>query len=142
MAENNTTLFRQKTIDKLSNPDELTDYLKVTNPGVWAILTAVVLLLVGVLVWACVGTLTTRAAASVIAKDGAATVSVSDKYTLEAGMKVTIAGEDFAITSTETDELGRTVGIVADTGGLTDGSYAGTVIVDETHAIDFLLQSS
>ena len=36
MAEQeNGTLFRQKTLDRISSPEQLTDYLRITNPGIW-----------------------------------------------------------------------------------------------------------
>ena len=48
MAEQeNGTLFRQKTLDRISSPEKLTDYLRVTNPGIWIFLAAVIVLLAG-----------------------------------------------------------------------------------------------
>ena len=139
MADGGNGLFRQKAIDNMSTPEDLTDYLKVTNPGVWAVLAAIVLLLVGLLVWACVGTLETKATAVVVVKDGAANVVVAGDYGLREGMLVRVADEEFTLDSTFEDEYGRTVG--AAEVDLADGTYDGTVVVDETHAIDFLLQS-
>ena len=28
-------LFRQKSIDRVLSPEQLQDYMRVTNPGVW-----------------------------------------------------------------------------------------------------------
>ena len=47
-------LFREKTMERISSPEQLTDYLRVTNPGIWAVLTAVILILVGIIAWAAV----------------------------------------------------------------------------------------
>ena len=44
------TIFRKKNIDRISSPEALNDYLRVTTPMVWLILAAVILLLVGFLV--------------------------------------------------------------------------------------------
>lgn len=38
-------LYREKVLKKISTPEQLTDCLRVTNPSVWIILAAVVLLL-------------------------------------------------------------------------------------------------
>ena len=65
MQEKEQGLFRQKALNRISSPEQLTDYLRVTNPGVWLILTAVMLLLAGLLIWSAVGTLETTAAAAV-----------------------------------------------------------------------------
>ena len=42
MSENQQTVFRQKTLERISSPEQLTDYLRVTNPGIWAVLAAVI----------------------------------------------------------------------------------------------------
>ena len=94
MAESGSELFRQKIIDKMSSPDELTDCLKVTSPSVWAVLAAVVVLLAGLIAWACVGTLPTKADASVIVQGGTASVRIVDSYDIAAGMKLTVNTQD------------------------------------------------
>jgi hypothetical protein len=140
MGKNGNQLFRQQVLDQMSSPEELNDYLKVTNPGVWAVLAAIILLLLGLLAWACVGTLQTKADAKVIIKKDAAAVVVPDPYTVNEGMRVTVESQEYPITSMFVDEYGRTVGMA--NMALPDGTYEGTVVVEETHAIDFLLQSS
>ena len=47
-------VFRKKSLEQISSPEQLNDYLRVTNPAVWLLLTAVILLLVGVLIWSSV----------------------------------------------------------------------------------------
>ena len=48
--ENN--LFRQKSIDRISSPEELHDYMRVTSPRLWMILGAIAVLLAGFIVYA------------------------------------------------------------------------------------------
>ena len=43
-------LFRQKSVERISSPEQLQDYMRVTNPGVWMVLAAVIVLLAGLLV--------------------------------------------------------------------------------------------
>ena len=45
-------LFRQKSLDHISSPEELHDYMRVTSPRLWMILTAIVLLLGGFIIYA------------------------------------------------------------------------------------------
>ena len=54
----NNGIFRQKSIDKVSSPEKLDDYIRVTTPGVWITITALVILLVGTIVWGTLGELT------------------------------------------------------------------------------------
>lgn len=140
MAESSGDLFRQKAIDKMSSPDELTEYLKVTSPSVWATLASVAALLAGLIAWACVGTLPTKADARIAVQGGSASVRVQGPYDIATGMRVNVETEECTIASITSDEDGRPVGH-ADV-DLPDGTYDGTVVVDETRAIDFLLQSN
>ena len=52
------SIFRQKSIDKVSSPEKLDDYIRVTTPSVWITLIAILLLLVGALVWGIFGEVT------------------------------------------------------------------------------------
>lgn len=58
MDNENTTIFRQKSIDRISSPEQLHDYIKVSSPSAWVVLTAIIVLLIGVLVWGMFGTIT------------------------------------------------------------------------------------
>ena len=46
------SIFRKESLDKVTSPEQLNDYIKVSSAGVWAILTAIVILLVCLGVWA------------------------------------------------------------------------------------------
>ena len=49
-------LFRKKSMEKISSPEELNDYIRVTTPSVWLVLLATVILLLGMLAWSIFGT--------------------------------------------------------------------------------------
>ena len=49
-------LFRKKSLDRVSSPEQLNDYIRVTTPSVWLVLLALVLLLAGLIVWSIFGT--------------------------------------------------------------------------------------
>ena len=42
-------LFREKNLKKVNSPESLNDYVRVSNPGVWLLLAAVIALLAGAL---------------------------------------------------------------------------------------------
>lgn len=66
--ENN--IFREKSIERVSSPEQLDSYLKVTSPKVWIVLCAIIVLLVGMLCWAFVGKIETSKTASCFIEDG------------------------------------------------------------------------
>ena len=45
-------LFRKKSMDRISSPEALHDYMRVTSPRLWMLLAAIVLLLGGFIVFA------------------------------------------------------------------------------------------
>ncbi len=49
------SIFRKKSLERVSSPEKLNDYIKVTTPSVWLILFATLILIVGTLVWAVFG---------------------------------------------------------------------------------------
>ncbi len=54
----NNGLFRKKSIDRVSSPEKLDDYIRVTTPSVWIALAAMILLLVGAFIWGVFGEVT------------------------------------------------------------------------------------
>lgn len=52
MAEKQgNSVFREKSMQRVSSPEQLNDYIRVTTPSVWLVLAAIILLLVGMLAW-------------------------------------------------------------------------------------------
>ncbi|MBQ3785784.1 MAG: hypothetical protein II799_00750 [Lachnospiraceae bacterium] len=58
-------LFKKKTIGKLSSPEQLNEYIRVTTPSVWLLLTVLLLLLTGLIAWSVTGRV------EVVGSDGA-----------------------------------------------------------------------
>lgn len=133
MAGNDQTLFRKKTIDKISSPEQLTEYLKVTSPRMWIILAAVIMVLLAVIVWGILGRMETVKDVRVIVSDGLAQIVTVDGTVIEEDMTVRIDGQEFKIDITVSDEFDRPVGLASVT--LPDGSYDGTVVIDRTRAV-------
>ncbi|MDO4414017.1 MAG: hypothetical protein Q4C20_02960 [Erysipelotrichaceae bacterium] len=132
-------LFRKKALDRISNPDQLTDYLHVAAPSVWLVMLAVIAMLTGVLAWSSIGTLKTYVNASVTVTDGYAEVVPVQSTELAAGMPVEVGNETYAIKLTFTDEYGHMIGYLEVT--LPDGRYDGKILTEEVRPIDFLFES-
>ena len=130
--EKKSILFRKKTLDKISEPDQLTDYLRVTKPVVWLVLAAIVVLLAGLIVWSFVGTVDITVNGDANVRDGEVRVMLADnkRYGLDAGMKVIIDGEEITITNVDMNEFGNPVGHSQIT--RTDGLYPASVVVRST----------
>ncbi len=53
--EPKTKLFREKSLEAVESPESLNDYLRVTSPGVWLVMAAVIALLAGGILWGIFG---------------------------------------------------------------------------------------
>lgn len=138
MAENNQTIFRQKSLESISSPEQLTSYLRVTNPGIWIILAAVILLLGGLLAWSMVGKIETVVKAVAYVEDGQAQITVTEfgKKAPAAGMTVRFGDDEFEISSVATDERGILTAYAPFS--LPDGMYDVTIVLESVHPISFL----
>ncbi len=136
------TLFRKKTMEQISSPEQLSDYLRTANPGIWILLVSVAAILTGLIAWSAAGTIETKADARAVVSGGKAAVAAiaSDTSIVAAGMTVTIAGKETVISSIETDEYGRmTAHAEVD---LPDGSYDASIITERMHPVSFLFRSN
>ena len=44
-------IFRKTSLERMSSPEKLNDYIRVSNPSVWIILSAIAILLIAAIVW-------------------------------------------------------------------------------------------
>ena len=54
----NKKIFREKSLERISSPDKIDDYIKTTTPGIWIVLIAVLIILAGAIVWSVFGRIT------------------------------------------------------------------------------------
>lgn len=92
-------IFRQKSVERISSPEQLNDYVRVSNPAVWMILAAVAFILAGVCVWGFFGRLETVINTVGVCRDGKITCYVADENikSVKVGMKVNVNGGEFEI---------------------------------------------
>lgn len=63
-------IFREKSLKKISSPESLNDYVKVSNPGVWVLLVAVITLLIGLFAWGVFGKIDSSISTIGVVKNG------------------------------------------------------------------------
>ena len=51
-------IFRQKSLEKVSSPEQMNDYIKTAGPSVWLVLAAIIIMLTGFIIWSVFGTAT------------------------------------------------------------------------------------
>ena len=126
-------LYRQKSMDRISSPEQLNDYLRVTNVSVWVILIAVILLLAGMLIWSSAASIDSFVTATAHVEDGSMRILLDDEqYTgvLQPGMTVRVGSSESTITSIGISPSGVSFATAETT--LTDGSYPAKIVLRRT----------
>ena len=95
----NEQIFRKKSVERVSSPEQLNEYIRVSSPGMWMVLLAVVVLLIGVCVWGVTGHLDTTLKTVAIGENGQMTAYIreSDISSVQQGMAVSIGGTEYTI---------------------------------------------
>lgn len=155
-----STIFREKSLEKISSPEQMNDYIRVSSPSVWMVLAAVIVLLAGVCVWGMFGHLDTAVQTGGVCTNGRLTVFVGEEDHDKIGENAVISvdGVEYAVAEitnapirvddqidpyvvhlagfTEGDWVYR---LYADVPGLADGVYAVSVVTERVRPLDFVL---
>ncbi len=157
MAEKES-VFRKQSIDSVSSPEQLNDYIKAADPGVWLILSAIILLLCGVCVWGIFGRLDTAVSVGAVCEGGELSLYIpeADKDKVANGMSVAVNGTKYKIASisaspvllgSDTDayalhasslEQGDFAYIAKARAELSDGSYEAVITIDSVSPMSFI----
>ena len=74
----NEQIFRKKSVERVSSPEQLNEYIRVSSPAMWMVLLAIIVLLIGVCVWGVVGHLDTTVQTVAIGEDGQMTLYIRE----------------------------------------------------------------
>ena len=153
-------VFRQKSIEKISSPEQMNDYIRVSNPSVWIILAAVIVLLAGVFVWGLFGRLDSAFQTGGVCQDGSLTVYVSEENFAKISEKAVISvdGAELALSDIPSSPVrlddnadpyllhltGASAGdwvyvLKVDAAGMKDGIISVSVITERVRPLDFVL---
>jgi hypothetical protein len=157
-------LFRKKSLERLSSPDQLNDYIRVTNPTVWLILAAISLVFALLALWMAFGEVRVSTSCIVIAHEGTSEVYVpsGDASRLKKGLSVEMVNVEIGtITSvpdrptqitSSFDSNAKAIGNMStgdfyyvcttDAAFDTDGIYQVQVIFDRVSPFNYLLSGT
>lgn len=128
----NQQIFRKSSIDRVSSPEQLNDYIRVTNPGVWLVLAAVIVLLIGACVWGIFGRLETKITVPVQVAGGEARLVLEDGQQVDPSAPVVIGGREFPLGPAVGD------GAYAVATDLPDGEYQAQVVTESVPPMSFV----
>ena len=132
-------LYRQKSMDRISSPEQLNDYLRVTNVSVWVILIAIIILLAGLILWSSIATIESYTEGSAQVQNGLMTIRFTDQQfakEVKKGMPVRAGDTETVVASVGRDENGLLIA-TANT-SLADGYYPVQVSYNQTQVLQLL----
>ena len=154
-------LFREKSLEAVESPESLNDYLRVTSPGVWLVLAAVIALLVGAILCGIFGHIKTTTQVAVSVENGKSVcyVPFSQIDSVMSYGLITVEGVEYPLdTKAECDligipqdasirllraggfSVGDPVVVIPTDTGLPDGVYSGVAVTEDLRPISLLLQ--
>ena len=138
------SIFRKTSLDRITDPEQLNDYIRVTNPGVWMIMCTVILLLTGVCVWGIFGRLDTTVTVGAVTENNQTIcyVKEADVEALEAGMEVKIGEKTYQISNISPQPIlidNTFAQYLLHVGGLSEGEWTYIVALDDVHGEDGMI---
>ena len=154
-----SNLFRKTSLERISSPEQLNDYIRVATPSVWLLLTAVVVLLVGVCVWGVFGHLDTTLSVAAVAQENSVVAYVraeeidsireGDAVTIgeSTGVVAAISDQPIAVNETFTEYMrhvgglreGEWVYAVTLDADCNEGVHAAQIVIDSVSPMSFVL---
>lgn len=134
------SIFREQSLEKVKSPDNLNEYIRIANPGVWTLLAAILFLLLGFCLWGIFGQLRTVVQVEAQSSGGVITCSLTDAdaASVRPGMTVRMEGQEATVTEIAVRTGGSTCTIAAPV-PLPDGTYSAQIEVETIRPISFLL---
>ena len=153
-------IFRKKSLDKISSPEQLNDYIKVANVSVWLVLALLICFLAGLCAWGFFGHMDTGFFCAAYCENGTLSCFICEDdmdAKVNAGIVVRVDGMEFILDSV--NERPQKAGQVMDEytlhlsnlsedawvycafahAGLPNGSYSVYVLKSSTSPLSFLL---
>ena len=132
-------IYRESSLEKISSPDQLDQYLKVTTPAVWILLVAVILLLGVAFWWSSQTAIASKVTATGTVKSGVLTIPLETddaRKNVKEGMNVVVGELTDTINYIQTTEDGGMIAVAIVS--LPDGTYPVSISYKTTQLISLL----
>ena len=153
------SIFRKKSLERISSPEQLDAYIRVSTPSVWMLLIAIVILLAGVGVWGVFGHMDTVLPVVAVSREGMVTAYVreEDVQKVSMGDRIVLEGSQGSVLSMEKEPVcvddafseymrhvgglhtGEWVYAVTLDAACAEGVHAAQIVIDSVSPMSFVL---
>ena len=154
-----SSLFREKNLQRISSPEQLNAYIRVSTPSVWMLLGAIVILLVGICVWGVFGRMDTKLSVVAVSENGTITAYIreADISDVDPDDEVIVGDAVVSIADIKTSpvivddsftdymlhvgglQAGEWVYAVTLDGEFTDGVHSADIVTDSVSPMSFVM---
>lgn len=136
----NEKIYRKESLDKVKSPDNLNDYIRVSNPGVWLLLISVIVLFVGAFIWGIFGHVDSTVLTTIRVENGNAVCYVAKE-------DITSIAEDMTVKFENNEAVIESIGDISNDiyvctlkaeAALPDGYYDGKIITKSYRPLSFI----
>lgn len=160
MLHMNEDIFRKESVEQMKTPDDLKQCIKVASVGMWLLLVAILIFMVGGVIWSIFARIETKVAVAVEIKGDEAICYICEDDPVSEGMTIRIENCDYVlgehseklvklrVDNMEDDAILHMMNSESDgwyniyeISGFTnikDGIYKGEVIIDSVSPFSFL----
>ena len=98
--------MEKKKFDKVDSPEQLNEYIRLSNPGVWITMLAIIVLLAGFCVWGIFGKIDTKITTVAVSDETSTYIYIKedDLSRIDDGMPVSVNGSKDTFKIVEKDE--------------------------------------
>lgn len=134
-------LFRKKSLEKIKSPENIDDFIRVSNPGVWLLLVSVILLLIGMCLWGIWGHIDSTIETTVYVEGGTVICYVPEDKATSVKTGMTVAFENFEAVVCDFLEKQEDdyYYILQSEETIPNGLYDGKIVISETKPISFVM---
>ena len=157
-----SALFRQKSLDTIKSPEAMDHYLKVTTPGVWLLLSTIVVFLAGACIWGIFGSIRTYHEVLIVTENDSVMIMIpeadldpaTDLHTVVVdGQTANLSPEDMRkevlpadtsdfILETGGFSIGETVYLIPLDLEIEEGVCTGELLVEQIQPMSFIFSQS
>lgn len=137
----NEEIFRKKSLDKVKSPENLDDYIQVSNPGVWLLLISVIVLLAGACVWGFFGHIDSTVETDVHADGGTVICYIAEDNIASVKVGMTVKFDEFEadIINVSQEKSGSYTCELQSSQQIPDGIYNGWIVTESIKPFSFVL---
>lgn len=155
-----SSVFRNKSIKRISSPEQLNQYVEISGRFSWGILIAVIIFIAGVLIWSFTGRVDTKVTFGAVVSDGVLIGCLKEEEIgeLKAGAAVYIDGKKYTVSevssqpkrlSEDTEDYVMHIGRLTSDSWvyefkadckLTDGIYRASAVTESIRPVELILK--